>query len=114
MPRLIGRIEIVEKVSDQPIEQPWHVRIVRGEKTYTTEKLTRKVGAQRSVIGLAKMFGWTNPAFIVMDDGRSHLIDNGNQMTHEPIPVLYLREMTPAKPSTGRNENSAYADKRLL
>lgn len=91
-------IEIVERplnANGTPSEQPWHVRLVRGEKTYTTEKLTRKVGAQRSVMGLAKMFGWVDPYFSTDSEGRTWLVDrNGRVGVPAPIAVLYLREMS--------------------
>lgn len=82
------RIEIVESSA----EQPWSVRFFRNKQTFrSSENYSRKIGAQRAVLSLAKMFGWDSPLLAIDADGKTCLTD-GLTPTRR-IPVLYLREM---------------------
>lgn len=86
------RIEIVRTDSDQP----WHVRLIRNRKTFVSEKYARKVGAERAALGLADMFGWTNP--IIYGSGslgsEAALIDLNAQTVgvEYSIPLVYVDE----------------------
>lgn len=85
------RIEIVQTSA----EQPWSIRIFRNEQTFrSSENYTRKVGAERALVGLAKMFGWEGAA-LVTDEGGAWLWDVHNPDYPKPISVVYLVELDP-------------------
>lgn len=91
--RNINRIEIVESSAGQP----WSVRIFRNRQTFrSSESYTRKVDAQRAVLGLAKTFGWEEPAIQVQADGTTVLVDAMPGVSR--IPVHYVREMDQVAP----------------
>lgn len=70
MPVARTRIEIVETDA----AQPWRARIIRSGKTWWTENYLRKVGAERAIIGLATVWGWTDPVFSLYE-GKLVLVD---------------------------------------
>lgn len=71
-------------------EQPWHARlIVNGHKTWVTENLTRKVGAERAILSAARTFGWNDPHLIANTPTEKILVDGRNDAW---LAVLYLDE----------------------
>lgn len=82
-----GQFEIVRTDADQP----WHARTVAsGRKGFRTENLSRKVGAERALIGLAKMFGWHDPVLVHGHTG-SYLADQ-HPAGPLPVTVVYVDE----------------------
>lgn len=68
-----AHFEIVRTDADQP----WHARlIVNAEITWRTENLTRKVGAERAILSLARIFGWVDPDLGKWSVTESSLLDS--------------------------------------